>query len=112
MSRVEDTPDEPCPTLARGAGAVSCAVQDDRVKCTPGMQYMVEHVATHISRDPAIYGGRPCIDGHRIAVHDVAASLGSEQTPEQIAVEFGPHVVRFTPRSLTTSTTKSRSITS
>lgn len=49
---------------------------------------MAEQVATHISVDPAVYGGRPCIDGHRIAVHDVAAWVKQGQTPEEIARDF------------------------
>jgi uncharacterized protein (DUF433 family) len=50
---------------------------------------MAERIATHISRDPAIYGGRPCIDGYRIAVHDVAALLKQGRTPDDIAGSYG-----------------------
>ena len=49
---------------------------------------MAEQVATHISRDPAIYGGKPCIGGRRIAVHDIAARWHQAESPEQIAEEF------------------------
>lgn len=49
---------------------------------------MAEQIATHISRDPTIYGGRPCIDGHRIAVHDIAARLRQGHTPDQIAATY------------------------
>jgi uncharacterized protein (DUF433 family) len=50
---------------------------------------MAEQVATHISRDPAIYGGRPCIDGYRISVHDVAALWKQDHAPDVIATDFG-----------------------
>lgn len=47
----------------------------------------------HIVRDPAIYGGKPCIEGHRIAVHDIAvARYFHDYTPEQIAREAYPTV--------------------
>jgi uncharacterized protein (DUF433 family) len=49
---------------------------------------VAEQVATHISRDPDIYGGKPCIDGHRIAVHDIAAQLKQGCTPDQIAATY------------------------
>lgn len=49
---------------------------------------MAEQVATHISRDPAVYGGKPCIEGRRIAVHDVAIRWRQECRPEEIAEEF------------------------
>jgi uncharacterized protein (DUF433 family) len=42
----------------------------------------------YIVRDEKVYGGKPTIEGHRIAVHDVAASLWQGLTPEQIATEF------------------------
>lgn len=45
----------------------------------------------HIVRDPKVYGGKPCIEGHRIAVHDVAvARYFHGYTPEQIASEAFP----------------------
>ena len=50
---------------------------------------MTEQLATHIFRDLRIYGGKPCIDGYRIAVHDVAAHLGMGQTPDEIADGYG-----------------------
>jgi uncharacterized protein (DUF433 family) len=50
---------------------------------------VAEKIATHISRDPAIYGGRPCIDGYRIAVHDIASQSKQGYTPEEIAESFG-----------------------
>lgn len=43
----------------------------------------------HIVRDPDVYGGKPCISGHRIAVHDVATWHRQGQTPEAMAQEFG-----------------------
>jgi uncharacterized protein (DUF433 family) len=50
---------------------------------------MAEQVATHISRDPRIHSGRPCIDGYCITVHDVAALLKQGRTPDDIAEGFG-----------------------
>lgn len=45
----------------------------------------------HIVRDPKVYGGKPCIAGHRIAVHDIAvAHTLHTYTPEQIASEVFP----------------------
>jgi uncharacterized protein (DUF433 family) len=43
----------------------------------------------HIVRDPDVYGGKPCISGHRIAVHDVAMWHRQGQTPEVIAQDYG-----------------------
>ena len=42
----------------------------------------------YIVTDPEIYGGRPIIAGHRIAVIDVAVWTKQGMTPEQIAAEF------------------------
>lgn len=42
----------------------------------------------YIVTDPEIYGGRPIIAGHRIAVIDVAVWTKQGMTPEQIATEF------------------------
>src|SRR5579885_349920 len=42
----------------------------------------------YIVTDPEIYGGRPIIAGHRIAVIDVAIWTRQGMTPEQIATEF------------------------
>ena len=45
----------------------------------------------HIVRDPKVYGGKPCIERHRIAVHDAAvASYFHGYAPEQIASEAFP----------------------
>jgi len=49
---------------------------------------VAEQVATHISRDPAVYGGKPCIEGRRIAVHDIAGRWQQGYSPDQIADEF------------------------
>ena len=39
----------------------------------------------HIVRDPDFYEGKPCIEGHRISVHDVAiARYFHGYTPEEI----------------------------
>jgi uncharacterized protein (DUF433 family) len=42
----------------------------------------------HIVTDPYVYGGRPIIEGHRIAVIDVAVWMQQGMTPVQIAKEF------------------------
>ena len=42
----------------------------------------------HIVRDPAIYGGKPCIEGHRISVHDVAIWSRQGRSPDAIAQDF------------------------
>lgn len=44
----------------------------------------------HIVRDPSVYGGRPSIEGHRIAVHDIAVSHQQGYTPDQIASVMFP----------------------
>jgi uncharacterized protein (DUF433 family) len=44
----------------------------------------------HIVRDPDVYDGKPCIDSHRIAVHDVAAIHNQGYTPEEIARDHYP----------------------
>lgn len=38
----------------------------------------------HIVRDADIYGGKPRIAGHRVAVHDIAVCHNGGYTPEQI----------------------------
>lgn len=40
-----------------------------------------------IVRTPGVYGGLPRIEGHRIAVHDIAECVHQGYTPEQIASE-------------------------
>ena len=40
-----------------------------------------------IVRHPQVLGGKPAIEGHRIAVHDIAAHIRQGYTPEQIASE-------------------------
>ncbi|HEX8033471.1 MAG TPA: DUF433 domain-containing protein, partial [Ktedonobacterales bacterium] len=42
----------------------------------------------YIVTDPEVYGGRPIIAGHRIAVIDVAIWTQQGMTPEQIAREY------------------------
>ncbi len=44
----------------------------------------------HIVRTPGIYGGKPCIEGHRISVHDIAERHNLGLTPEQIVAEHYP----------------------
>jgi uncharacterized protein (DUF433 family) len=43
----------------------------------------------HIVRDPDVYGGKPCIEGHRISIHDIAVWHQQGQAPEAIAHDFG-----------------------
>jgi uncharacterized protein (DUF433 family) len=42
----------------------------------------------HIVSTPGVRGGKPCIKGHRIAVHDVAIWHRQGQSPEQIAETY------------------------
>lgn len=42
----------------------------------------------YIVTDPEVYGGRPIIAGHRIAVIDVAIWTRQGMTPDQIAHEY------------------------
>lgn len=44
----------------------------------------------HIVRDPNYYGGKPCIDSHKIAVHDIAVRHNQGYMPEQIVSELFP----------------------
>jgi uncharacterized protein (DUF433 family) len=44
----------------------------------------------YIVRTPDVYGGKPRIEGHRIAVHDIAESHNMGLTPEQIVAEHYP----------------------
>ena len=44
----------------------------------------------HIVRDANIYGGKPRIAGHRIAVHDIAVCHNGGYTPDQIVSELYP----------------------
>jgi uncharacterized protein (DUF433 family) len=44
----------------------------------------------YIVRTPGVYGGKPCIEGHRIAVHDIAVAHKQGYTPEQIVTEYYP----------------------
>lgn len=44
----------------------------------------------HIVRDTNIYGGKPRIAGHRIAVHDIAVCHNGGYTPDQIVTELYP----------------------
>lgn len=44
----------------------------------------------HIVRDPNFYGGKPCIDNHKIAVHDIAATYNQGYAPEEIARDHFP----------------------
>ena len=46
----------------------------------------------HIVRTPGFYGGKPCIDDHKIAVHDVAVLRNQGYSPEQIVAEHYPEL--------------------
>jgi uncharacterized protein (DUF433 family) len=43
-----------------------------------------------IVRTPGVYGDKPCIEGHRNAVHDIAESFNLDLTPKRIMVEHYP----------------------
>lgn len=42
----------------------------------------------HIVRDAAVLGGKPCIEGHRIAVHHIAWWYQQGKTAESLAQEY------------------------
>ena len=42
----------------------------------------------HIVCTPGFYGGKPCIDDHKIAVHDIAAYTHQGMTPQELADDF------------------------
>lgn len=43
-------------------------------------------------RTSGMYGGLPCIEGHRIAVHDIAEYIHQGYTAERIVSEVYPHL--------------------
>ena len=45
-----------------------------------------------IVRTPGVYGGLPCIEGHRIAVHDIAEYVHQGYTAERIVSEVYTHL--------------------
>ncbi len=49
----------------------------------------VETGYKHIVQTPGFYEGRPCIDQHKISVHDIAVWTRQGQTPEELAHAFG-----------------------
>lgn len=42
----------------------------------------------HIVCTPGFYGGKPCIDDHKIAVHDIAAYTHQGLSPEDLAEDL------------------------
>jgi uncharacterized protein (DUF433 family) len=46
-----------------------------------------------ITFEPGKRGGKPCIRGMRITVHDVLSYLASGMTPEQVITDF-PYLTR------------------
>ncbi|MBP9892860.1 MAG: DUF433 domain-containing protein [Planctomycetes bacterium] len=42
----------------------------------------------HISIDPAIRSGKPCVKGTRISVYEVLGYMAGGMTPEQIVDDF------------------------
>lgn len=42
----------------------------------------------HISIDPAIRSGKPCVSGTRITVYDVLSYLAAGMTHEQVVADF------------------------
>ncbi|HEU5367523.1 MAG TPA: DUF433 domain-containing protein [Ktedonobacterales bacterium] len=49
----------------------------------------VETGYKHIVRAAGVYGGKPCIENHRISVHDIAVYTSQGQTPTYLAEAFG-----------------------
>ncbi len=43
----------------------------------------------HIVQTPGFYEGRPCIDAHKISVHDIAVWTRQGPTPDELARAFG-----------------------
>ncbi len=50
---------------------------------------IVETGYKHIVQTPGVYEGRPCIDTHKISVHDIAAWTKQGQTPDELTRAFG-----------------------
>jgi uncharacterized protein (DUF433 family) len=50
---------------------------------------MSKYNGVHIYLDPAIFGGRPIIEGHRVTVHDVVVWHKRGEPVEEIARGFG-----------------------
>ncbi|HEY7092349.1 MAG TPA: DUF433 domain-containing protein [Ktedonobacterales bacterium] len=46
----------------------------------------------HIVKTPGFYGGKPCIDDYKIAVHDIAVLHNQHYSPEQIIAEHYPEL--------------------
>ncbi len=46
------------------------------------------HIGDLITRTPGVHGGRPCISGTRVPVHDVAGYYREGMTPERVWEEF------------------------
>ena len=42
----------------------------------------------HIVCTPGFYGGKPCIDDYKIAVHDIAAYTHQGSSPEELAANL------------------------
>jgi uncharacterized protein (DUF433 family) len=43
----------------------------------------------HITKNPAIFSGRPIINGHRITVHDVVLYIGAGMSTVEVAQGYG-----------------------
>jgi uncharacterized protein (DUF433 family) len=48
----------------------------------------------HIVKTPGFYGGKPCIDDYKIAVHDIAVLHNQHYSPEQIIAEHYPELTQ------------------
>ena len=46
----------------------------------------------HIVKTPGFYGGKPCIDDYKIAVHDIAVLHNQRYSPEQIIADHYPEL--------------------
>lgn len=63
------------------------AIQESEDITPPGTQ---PTDIKHIVRTPGFYGGKPCIDGYKISVHNIVIRYNQGYTPEQIVAELFP----------------------
>jgi uncharacterized protein (DUF433 family) len=52
------------------------------------MTTVAKTVYPHITKDPAVCSGRPCVEGTRVRVVDILALHETRLSPEQIVKEF------------------------
>lgn len=52
-------------------------------------------IGTLVTQTPGVYGGRPCLEGTRFPILQIAVHYNAGTTPEELASDFGlslPHV--------------------